>query len=69
MESTLQGGEAEGDDEVEFNKIFTTRSFAHLGFVFAVYEQNYHRSIRTFIDEEFSGSTKNTLLAIGNSLH
>lgn len=56
-----------GTDEVKFNQIFASESFAHLNLIFNEYYKMTGHDIEKAIRSEMSGDVETAFLAIGNA--
>jgi hypothetical protein len=54
-----------GTDEVQFNRIFASESFAHLNLVFEEYRKLAGKDIEHAIKNEMTGDVERAFLCIG----
>lgn len=54
-----------GTDEKEFIRILSSRSFAELNAIFALYKESFENDLEQAIKDEFSGDLCEALLTIG----
>lgn len=54
-----------GTNEKEFIKVLSTRSFAELNAIFALYKENFEKELEDVIRDEFNGDLCDALIAIG----